>query len=447
MSSFVNIQKNYYPKLVISLFLSMIVGIGLSVYSITALASSLGGGTWATKSSMHYLRLAPGAATYNDKIYVLGGMSTWDVAVRIFEEYDPLTDTWTDKGEMPNARWHPGVIAVNDKIYAIGGYYGGGSYAAEVHEYDPVTNTWRSLTAMPVQRVNPAVAAVNGKIYAFGGSACCGATSTVYEYDVSADSWMQKTDMIHARHLHTGVALNGKVYAIGGYDQTGTVYSSVEEYDPATNTWRLIAPMSVARMAPAAAVINGKIYVMGGSGNAEGTQSLSSVEEYDSISDTWRTVTAMPTARLAHTAAVANNKIYAIGGYYPDNFLSITEEYTPPAYTFEGFYAPVNNLPALNSKKAGQAIPLKWRITDDDNNPVTDLSNVKVTVSSLTCPLGVTPDQIEEQSSGNSGLQNLGDGYYQWNWKTSKQYANSCKTLNLDLGDGVQHKANFQFTK
>jgi|CXWL01.1.fsa_nt_gi hypothetical protein len=208
--------------------------------------------------------------------------------------------------------------------------------------------------------------------------------------------------------------------------------------------------MSIGRSGHAAAVINGKIYVMGGSLDGSPNTPLSSVEEYDPVSDTWRTVTAMPTARLSHAAAVANNKIYAVGGnngVSPSNFLSITEEYTPPAYTFDGFYAPVDNLPALNSSKAGPAIPLKWRVTDDDDNPVTDLSNVQVTVSSLTCPAGITPDAIEEQSSGKSGLQNLGDGYYQWNWKTSKAYASSCKTLNLDLGDGVQHKANFQFNK
>ena len=34
------------------------------------------------------------------------------------------------------------------------------------------------------------------------------------------------------------------------------------------------------------------------------------------------------------------------------------------------------------------------------------------------------------------GLQNLGDGYYQFDWKTPKSYAKSCKTLRLDLAEG-----------
>ena len=41
--------------------------------------------------------------------------------------------------------------------------------------------------------------------------------------------------------------------------------------------------------------------------------------------------------------------------------------------------------------------------------------------------------------------QNLGNGYYPFNWKTSKSYAGSCKTLLLNLGDGTSRTAAFQF--
>ena len=123
-------------------------------------------------------------------------------------------------------------------------------------------------------------------------------------------------------------------------------------------------------------------------------------------------------------------------------------------YAFAGFFSPVDNLPVLNMAKAGQAIPLKWRITDAGGNPVTDLAsvNVKVTVASLSCNAGTTVDVIEEYAAGSSGLQNLGNGYYQFNWKTPTSYANSCKTLRLDLGEGsdvspVFHTALFQFKK
>jgi serine protease AprX len=118
-------------------------------------------------------------------------------------------------------------------------------------------------------------------------------------------------------------------------------------------------------------------------------------------------------------------------------------------YKFSGFLQPVDNLPQVNTANSGQAIPLKWRITDVYGNPITTLSSVKITAASLTCQLGSTTDQIEEYAPGSTGLKNLGDGYYQFNWATPKSYAKSCKLIKLDLGEGsgVERTATFQFTR
>ena len=130
------------------------------------------------------------------------------------------------------------------------------------------------------------------------------------------------------------------------------------------------------------------------------------------------------------------------------NTASVTHSYQV-IYNFIGFLSPVDNPPIMNSAKAGQTIPLKWRITDANGNPVTDLTGVSVTAVSLSCPSVPATDAIEEYATSNSGLQNLGDGYYQWNWRSPTSYANSCKTLKLDLGEGAgfEHLALFQFRK
>jgi hypothetical protein len=116
-------------------------------------------------------------------------------------------------------------------------------------------------------------------------------------------------------------------------------------------------------------------------------------------------------------------------------------------YTFSGFFAPVDLAPTLNVVKAGQAVPLKFHVSDSNGDPVTDLTGVTIKVTSLACSAGATSDLLEEVATGSSGLQNLGDGYYQFNWKTPKSYGSSCKTMSLDLGDGVAHAALFQFRK
>jgi hypothetical protein len=95
---------------------------------------------------------------------------------------------------------------------------------------------------------------------------------------------------------------------------------------------------------------------------------------------------------------------------------------------------------------------LKWRLTDASGNPVTNLlsTDVKVSVVNYSCGLSTTADLLEEYAAGSSGLQNLGNGYYQFNWKTPTNYANSCKTMTLDLGEGTlttPHTALFKFTK
>jgi Tol biopolymer transport system component len=120
---------------------------------------------------------------------------------------------------------------------------------------------------------------------------------------------------------------------------------------------------------------------------------------------------------------------------------------TVKTWDFQGFSQPVDNLPTLNVVKAGQAVPLKWRLVNATGQPVTDLATARLTVSSLSCSLGVSTDQLEEVAAGGSGLLNLGDGNYQLNWKTDKSYANTCKTLHLEIGDGVTHDALFKLTR
>lgn len=114
-------------------------------------------------------------------------------------------------------------------------------------------------------------------------------------------------------------------------------------------------------------------------------------------------------------------------------------------YVWSGFFAPVD--PGMNTAKAGQAIPLKWRVTDHAGTPVSSLTSVSVTAVGLTCATGTSGDQVEEYAAGASGLQNLGDGYYQFNWKTPAGYASSCKTVRVGLGDGAVHTANFTFRR
>ena len=153
------------------------------------------------------------------------------------------------------------------------------------------------------------------------------------------------------------------------------------------------------------------------------------------------------------TGSVGPKTATALAGTSEDNVdnnsLAVTCGYSV-AYNFVGLSAPVDRPNTMNVSKAGQAIPLKWRLTDYNGTPVLNFSPAAlgVAVSGLQCTVSTALDQIEEYT-GASGLQNLGDGYYQFNWKTPASYANLCKSIGLDLGEGTPRGplAYFQFKK
>ncbi|MDT0166609.1 PxKF domain-containing protein [Actinotalea sp. AC32] len=116
-------------------------------------------------------------------------------------------------------------------------------------------------------------------------------------------------------------------------------------------------------------------------------------------------------------------------------------------WTVSGPGAPVDPQPVLNRVKAGRAVPLKWHVADASGAPVTTLTSASVSVRNLACGLATTTDEVEQTVAGGSGLQNLGGGYYQLNWKTSPAWAGSCKTMTLDLGGGAVLRADFQLSR
>ncbi len=117
-------------------------------------------------------------------------------------------------------------------------------------------------------------------------------------------------------------------------------------------------------------------------------------------------------------------------------------------YTFAGFYAPVDNLPIINSAKAGSAIPTKWRLTDAAGNGISNPASF-VSFTSFTVACGVwntaITDPVPEDYSGNSGLQYLGNGNWQFNWKTPKEYAGQCRVARVTLNDGSTHEYDVKF--
>lgn len=115
-------------------------------------------------------------------------------------------------------------------------------------------------------------------------------------------------------------------------------------------------------------------------------------------------------------------------------------------YDFVGFSQPVDNAGVFNVVNAGSNVPLKWRLLSEAGVPITNLTSATVSAAQISCQVGSASDAIEEVTASASALQNLGNGYYQLNWKTDKKWT-GCWLMRLSLaGEGpITHDALFSF--
>src|SRR4029077_3559334 len=130
------------------------------------------------------------------------------------------------------------------------------------------------------------------------------------------------------------------------------------------------------------------------------------------------------------------------------NFVGSSKNVTQTVgYIFVGFFQPIDNLPTLNSVKAGQTIPIKWQLKDASGNLISDLGSLAqngLTSGSVAC--GSAPvDVVEELSAPGSTVFRFDGTQFIYNWQTTKSWAGGCRTLQVRLSDGTSHYAQFTF--
>ena len=421
------------------------------------------GGTWATKTPMPTAREHLSTGVVNGVVYAVGGYN--GTVLTTVEAYDPVSDSWITKTPLPTLRAYESISVVNSILYVVGGDYGHGILNT-VEAYDPASDTWTGKASMPTARYLLSTSEVNGVIYAIGGtfdtSISGSALAKVEAYDPASNTWTTKASMPTARWGLATEVVNGVIYAMGGYDSSNNSVGTVEAYDPVSDTWTTKTSMPTARDLLGASMANGVIYAVGG---YNGTF-LGTVEAYDPSSNTWATKASMPTARGALGTNLVSGIIYAVGGGDSSTIFGTVEAFTPCSYQVVstdkasnfGFTAPVLNpgsggLPNINSASVNQAIPLQVSVTDCKGNPMTNLTLAPPTGSgtvvlsaanSNLCAIDIPDNSISTSAAGNSGWQNLGGGNYQYNWKPLPPKG-SCLSFSLNLGDGIQHTAYFQF--
>jgi subtilisin family serine protease len=146
----------------------------------------------------------PGAATVNGKIYVMGGLDADDIPVNQILSFDPdlaMGSRWqTETATLSLARFAHGTIAVDGKIYVFGGletWEDEEIYTAGGEIFDPATGTVSAMAPMPIPLARFGTAADGRFIYAVGGTNndfWYTPKDTVLRYDTVEDTWSSLPD-------------------------------------------------------------------------------------------------------------------------------------------------------------------------------------------------------------------------------------------------------------
>jgi hypothetical protein len=114
-------------------------------------------------------------------------------------------------------------------------------------------------------------------------------------------------------------------------------------------------------------------------------------------------------------------------------------------FAFRGFFQPVDNLPVINSVKAGSAVPVKFSLGGNYGLNIFATGNPKS--GPITCGVADAITNLETTlTAGSSSLSyDAGSNTYHYVWKTDKAWAGTCRQLVVGLADGSLHRANFKF--
>lgn len=157
---------------------------------------------------------------------------------------------------------------------------------------------------------------------------------------------------------------------------------------------------------------------------------------------------------LGWSGAGALNEQHQVTGYglSPSTAANAAVRWTvvpprPSGYDFAGFFAPVDNLPAVNRVKAGSSVPVKFSLGGDRGLDI--FAPGYPASQPIACDASAPLAAVEQTAAaGGSGLSyDPVSGQYTYVWKTERSWTGSCRRLTVRFDDGSEHSAEFNFTR
>ena len=380
-------------------------------------------GNYTATSSFTATRTGHSAIVANNYIYIIGGRQasnagTRTVYYRLLNSDGTISSgTWATGTQLPATpgnRWGQGAFTYNNRLYVLGGMSSTSRYT-QVHyaELDSGTGSvgsWTSTTALPSGRGNFGVAVYGNRVYVMGGQLTgTTATNAVISNTINVDgtlggSWTTLNTLPNARYSAGVTIAAGRLYVLGGYDgsnTTNTSYLATIQPDGTVSSWNTTTALPANRYGAAAIAYNGYIYVTGG-GTSSSTNSTTVYSAPIGTSDggivSWDTNTAFGTGRQGHAVAVNDDKLYITGGFNGNSTYYATVQ-----------FAQINN--------GGNGLPGTW--VDTTNLPERRVAPSTVAYNGYVYVMGGTDEFNDFQSTVYFAALNSDGTVGSWNTTTS----------------------------
>jgi len=134
-------------------------------------------------------------------------------------------------------------------------------------------------------------------------------------------------------------------------------------------------------------------------------------------------------------------------GFQSDGAPLETSEGCDAGFEFDGFFAPVDNPPTLNTVYAGALVPFRFSLGGYQGRDIFAAGYPRSQRVDCAQIANAAVDGVEETTPpGSWGLvyNPLSDRYV-YVWKTSSRWDHSCRQFVMKLTDGSVHRANFRF--
>jgi len=350
--------------------------------------------------------------------------------------YNTQTTVWETIASVPDTmgKVAAGASTVNNTVYVLGGYHVLANTneisSNRVHRYDPENNVWLSDGAAIPTPIDDHVQAVwrDSLIFVVTGWSNTGNVSAVQIYDPANDSWQTGTQLLPGAQFAafgaSGEIVGDTIYYHGGaagFSFTGRKHlrkGIINPNDPTQITWSYEGDSPSAPGYRHAAITYGdNVFWVGGSGNtynyngvaydgSGGVPPLDRILRYETTTGNWLEGLGQPYAQmdLRGAAQIASNQWIICGGMEANQTVS--------ARTFLLEY---DTLAAslLENKNADEVLVYP--------NPASQYLNIKGETNGTLSLYSLDGKLHLEQKAGTPiDVSHLARGSYTWKLTTAK---------------------------